>query len=416
MAGNLKRLLGIGRRLVALVAMLVIAGLGVSLILDQFNQSPFDRRVMLERSKRSRAPVIEIPIDITRSRGLGGNSESDFMSDLKLMEGSDRSDEDGDLLAVEDAEGLTSSGHETRGGRTFVLDSSGRRPASGAGSGGAPLSSGPGASSSTGAFEVSHGNAAVPSAGPIQHTPTQVARAPASTGTRSSSEPSAATQQDTVTQQGALAQQDTVKVSRPKNTRVTITGSDFLVAGQLEEADYGLYSYLLFAEDDANANARNRAAFEVFFTDPVSMGGVFSSRLDKSQINMTYIPISGEPPEGAGVEWFLENHDFKLSRHVLKSVDAPSSDGPYLVTSLFPLSGGESAASGAVLVQDLAWVTPEMTGRWVQAYLRDSGGARVWNELHLSDLMMTMRTSAIGISAPLGVSAAATAKDHIILK
>jgi hypothetical protein len=186
-----------------------------------------------------------------------------------------------------------------------------------------------------------------------------------------------------------------IEESAGQRSPVRDRGHDLLVKNTPETPGYGLYSYVLFsaAPDDESRLRYLQLLLAVLAQAPsIEDLGVY---YDAAQLNVTYIPVvsGGQPPVSA--QWLLDNYDYAHARFLLHAVPGNLSRGPYLVSSLQPLS---KTTSGPYLVQDLSSVPPHLVSLWTSEFLNQAAQEHFWEQNTGTMLALRLRT-AIGIMA-----------------
>lgn len=206
------------------------------------------------------------------------------------------------------------------------------------------------------------------------------------------------------------------------------TAHDFLLGS--EQAGYGLYSYLLFgvkaSESVPAARARNLAVAKVF----LSMAGTLSAtssnkftKLDKANLNVTYIPMRMSPATGIPeTGWLLENYNYARARKFLDRL-APElkkrhlikrerlGNGPYLVSVNQPLSQSKGAIDH-VLFMDLSWVPENVAAIWTRLFLDQGAQVEFWKERTAQERLLRLR-SEIEVAAIADVQVQQTFHDGV---
>ena len=175
------------------------------------------------------------------------------------------------------------------------------------------------------------------------------------------------------------------------------TGRSFLVATQPEAEGFGLYSYLLFGSPpDETSHDRYVKAVEAYLQLMPDITSL-EKYLGPSVLNVTYLPLRGAPPKIVSAKWVLDNYNYARARALLKTLPGSYRDGPYIVSSLKPISGIPSV-SGRYLYQDLSSVPPDLVSSWEKEFLNQAAQERFWDERSAEILVLKLRT-AIGILA-----------------
>jgi hypothetical protein len=185
---------------------------------------------------------------------------------------------------------------------------------------------------------------------------------------------------------------------QPAPRRARETGSALLAAGQREAGGYGLYSYLLLgAPPAAGARERHLKALEAYVRLIPDLAAL-ERYVPKGELNAAYVPITQAPAGASGPEWILDHYDYARARSVLRMLPGRTRDGPYIVSSLAPLSasGGEATASAPVLLQDLSVVPPHLAEAWIREFLNQTAQER-FAEARTRDQMVVRLRLVVGI-------------------
>lgn len=176
------------------------------------------------------------------------------------------------------------------------------------------------------------------------------------------------------------------------------SGWSFLPPSQAEAEGYGLYSYLLLgAPPGAATRERYLQGIEAYLglmPDITSLERYVQSR---RELNVAYLPIAAPPGPAVSAEWALEHYDYARSRILLRAVPGSHREGPYIISSLKPLSGA-AALSGQYLYQDLSSVPPHVVSPWIKEFLNQAAQERFWEGRAAERLALKLRTT-IGILA-----------------
>jgi hypothetical protein len=117
-----------------------------------------------------------------------------------------------------------------------------------------------------------------------------------------------------------------------------VTGRSFLVRTQQEGENYGLYSYLLLGSKASDETGRKRhlKVIRAYLSrDTTSdLEKVFPHR----ELNVTYLLLKTQTRELVSAESILEDYDYPLAKLLLSALPGNHMDGPFLVSSLVPLT------------------------------------------------------------------------------
>jgi hypothetical protein len=177
------------------------------------------------------------------------------------------------------------------------------------------------------------------------------------------------------------------------------SGKAALVGNQVEEAGYGLYSYLLLG---APPRESNRDRYLQILSDLVTslpdIQRLEDSGSDRRELNITYVLLREAPPrellrQAGGMlfaEWALSHYDYVRAGSMLGRLPRGEGDGPYIVSSLRPLAAGQSERGG-YLFQDLSSVEPRCIKYWLNAFLDRATQPAARDRTYAMDLARRLR-------------------------
>lgn len=171
------------------------------------------------------------------------------------------------------------------------------------------------------------------------------------------------------------------------------TGRSFLVKGNNEEKKYGLYSYLLLGAAPTSSNReRYVKTIEAFLASIVEITAL-ENYIQRSKLNVTYLPVVDAPTAKPSADWVLEHYDYARARALLGALNANLREGPYFVSVLTPLGLGE--APKQYLFQDLSSVPTngDLISWWVREFLNQAAQERFWEPRTAGSLVLKLRTA-----------------------
>jgi hypothetical protein len=178
------------------------------------------------------------------------------------------------------------------------------------------------------------------------------------------------------------------------------TGWGVLAPDQKEAPGYGLYSYLLFGSPPGEA-ARERylKAIEAYLTLVPDIASL-ERYVPRRELNIAYLPVGNRPEQLVSVEWALAHYDYARARVVLRALRSTLRDGPYIVSSLTPLTSGEASDAQARqhLYQDLSLAPPHLVSAWTKEFLNQAAQERFWEQKTGQRLALRLRLT-VGILA-----------------
>lgn len=184
-----------------------------------------------------------------------------------------------------------------------------------------------------------------------------------------------------------------VVVQPPSNIRGRESGWSFLLAGQAEDTDYGLYSYLLLGSPPgAESRERYRRAIEAY-VGLVPDIKELERYIRRRELNVTYLPLTVSPPPGpVSLDWALDHYDYARARAFLSKLPGDYRDGPYFVSSSEPVTGATGPPS-RYLFQDLSRIPPHLVTLWVKEFLNQAAQERFWEEPAAIGFALKLRTT-----------------------
>jgi hypothetical protein len=180
------------------------------------------------------------------------------------------------------------------------------------------------------------------------------------------------------------------------------TGRSFLVKGKKEEARYGLYSYLLLGAPPTISNRERYVKTIDAFLGGVVEISALEDYIQRSKLNITYLPVVDAPRSKPSADWVLEHYDYARARALLSLLPGSLREGPYFVSVLTPLDSG--AAPKQYLFQDLSAVpaNADLISWWVREFLNQAAQERFWEPRTGDRLVIKLRTTiaALAIGLP----------------
>ncbi len=198
------------------------------------------------------------------------------------------------------------------------------------------------------------------------------------------------------------------------------TARDFLIAKELEDNRYGLYSYLLFPSYPLPAS---KEKYKIAVRTYLSYSTVSASEiyLPKDQLNVFYMLLSKPPPKQIAnclfsqcveprdedIEWIVKNYDYVRANIILRTLSRESSHGPYIVSTRCPVTLNKPMTNEKALIQDMTRTPSNLVEKWIRHFLKKATGEgssfhRSLDELYLR-LMEKMENFSEGVPQVLTV-------------
>jgi hypothetical protein len=200
----------------------------------------------------------------------------------------------------------------------------------------------------------------------------------------------------------------------PPPSPVLETGRDFLLPNRTEKAGYGLYSYLLwYSSPTPQDRTRFINIISAFLQIPTiaseqgtnNMAGESKQShqamvVPPKNLNIAYIPVMASPPAAVSggipkptcAEWVLDNYNVAAARFLLLKLGHPYHRGPYIISTLAPLSAG-LPANARYLFQNLSAsvVSPELAHGWIEQFQNQAIRQDFWNASMMNTFVLNLR-------------------------
>jgi hypothetical protein len=141
---------------------------------------------------------------------------------------------------------------------------------------------------------------------------------------------------------------------------------------------YGAYTYVLFRGGPPDPQTRERyLAVLSAWQKLVPAIGKLENYYKKSQLNVTYVPVTTTKGNQETAESLLANYDYSRATVILHKFPTETERGPYLITSTRPLTYDEPRAH-ETLLQNLSSVPGTVAAYWMESFLRQASQDRFW--------------------------------------
>ncbi len=175
-----------------------------------------------------------------------------------------------------------------------------------------------------------------------------------------------------------------------------VTGRNLLPTGVAEEPGFGLYSYLLFGENENRQNRdRYLAILRQALVEVSSLAGILANKPDLRRINVLYIPVRSaievdESAPAKAAESILKDYDFPRAQLLLASIGDRYQQGPYFVSRLAPIRMG-TGVPRPYLFQDMTRADPGLASDWVRRFLQQAAREEPWSESGVESFALRFR-------------------------
>lgn len=197
-----------------------------------------------------------------------------------------------------------------------------------------------------------------------------------------------------------------------------ISARHYLLRGEPEAPDYGLYSYLLFSAPPKDAEERQRylKTIDACLLVLQDVDVYLSRHVRPRSLNITYIPVMTIPSHGKSrADWavnVLNAYDYAEAQILLNNVRQDHEGGPYLVSVLTPLSQSDTQVH---LWEDLTGVVPSLAWDWMRNFTYLAAQQRSWSQVSLRHFALTLRNliAVAGKVAPMTAAALQQAIQYV---
>lgn len=182
-------------------------------------------------------------------------------------------------------------------------------------------------------------------------------------------------------------------------------GRTYLISGQYEEENFGLYSYILFSQKPDKEDSARYAELISGYLNKIPELNQLVNYLNDSSINVVYFPVLEDPLSQLDslnfteqIDWLMSNYDYARASAYLNKFEDDLFEGPYIVSYYKPLSIVDTVLTEKYLLQDFSQVHHKVISLWMDAFIRQSSQTEYWNEAHLRTFSNTLRNT-IAIAA-----------------
>ncbi len=184
------------------------------------------------------------------------------------------------------------------------------------------------------------------------------------------------------------------ELAAPSSTRGNArpTGRAFLLKGEPEEARYGLYSYLLFAEQPKPATMALYAATLDAYLNVSDVSYFVEEGIPREELNIFYLPLCEQMPDEPTASMLLENYDYARARIVLRVIENADRSGPYIISYTAPLTAATQVDPRRLLVQDLSAVPADLAFLWIKEFISQTRQRQYWDTNAVRRFMLNLRT------------------------
>jgi hypothetical protein len=165
-----------------------------------------------------------------------------------------------------------------------------------------------------------------------------------------------------------------------------------LVRGQVEQPNYGLYSYVVIRTPPTDATRQGYLATLKAFSELIEPA-YDTDPTPPDLINITYLPVISPVP--GTPEHLLDVYDFQRARELVRAIPSANRDGPYIVSCRCHLT---TQLNEPFLYQDLTGIEPFLMEAWVREFLRQSAQQRFWEPNGMSHLALRVRTGVARVA------------------
>jgi len=131
----------------------------------------------------------------------------------------------------------------------------------------------------------------------------------------------------------------------------------------------------------------------------------------KPNLNVAYIPITAKPGNAPSAEWILDHYDLVRARALLRKLPRSYRSGPYIISTLAPLSVGLST-NAHYLFQNLSarLVSLELADAWIRQFQDQAQAQEFWEADKMRSFVLSLRAtvSELAVNIPQARTGVAT--------
>ena len=169
-----------------------------------------------------------------------------------------------------------------------------------------------------------------------------------------------------------------------------VSGYALLRSTASEDDGYGLYSYLLLT-DRPPASDQERILSIINSVTHLPSIESLKAKVPKQRLNVVYLPIRGGanslPTQSNEI---LDGYDFERASTFLRRLSIPTRRGPYLVSTLSPIS--KAGEHESYLLQDLSDVNSSVANIWISQFGSEAAKPRYWDPAVCNHVARDLRT------------------------
>lgn len=178
----------------------------------------------------------------------------------------------------------------------------------------------------------------------------------------------------------------------PTRGNARSTGRAFLLKGEPEQAQYGLYSYLLFTEQPNPATVALFVATLDAYLNVTDVSYFEEAGIPREELNVFYLPVREQVPDEPSVSWLLKHYDFARAQILLRAIEDGDRSGPYIISYTAPLTAATQIDPQRLLVQDLSAVPADLAFLWVKEFISQTRQRQYWDANAVRRFMLNLRT------------------------
>jgi hypothetical protein len=185
---------------------------------------------------------------------------------------------------------------------------------------------------------------------------------------------------------------------------------NYLYGNEKEQCGYGLYSYVLFnPSPNVEARERHLQTTIALLKNVQTSKDLEAHNISNHTMNIIYFPLkeiseledikdevrdakSDSPLIGELAEWSLRNYNYPRATKFLRVIPARLDKGPYIISTLRPLSEVEKI-SGHYLLFDLSNVQEQLISSYIKEFLAQSSQASFWEPRQVPQFVLKVRNN-----------------------
>lgn len=137
---------------------------------------------------------------------------------------------------------------------------------------------------------------------------------------------------------------------------------------------------------------------------PSSSGKAVSpvASIPKEHLNVAYVPVTDPPPDNPTPDWVVDHYDYARAHVLLEHLGRKHRSGPYIVSTLAPLTPG-LPSDAHYLFQNLSSrvVPTELAEAWIQQFQDQAQSQQFWEPDKMRTFVLHLRAQVAKLAVDI---------------